>query len=116
MQLFEKIQTDRPGLAEEKLVPVLGDLAQIKLGLSDGDYDTLTEAVSVVFHVAATVRFDEPLRDAILKNVRGTREVVRMAKRMDALKVGGFFVFSFLSPPATLHETFPKRHEKQQCV
>jgi fatty acyl-CoA reductase len=42
----------------------------------------LTENVSIVFHVAATVRFDDPIHDAIIKNVRGTREVVQLAKQM----------------------------------
>lgn len=70
-----------------KLVPVMGDLSEIRLGLSDGDYNMLAKNVSIVFHVAATVRFDEPLYDAIIKNVRGTREVVQLARQMKNLKV-----------------------------
>lgn len=58
-----------------------------RLGLSDDDYGTLTRNVSIVFHVAATVRFDEPIRDAIIKNVRGTREIVALFKRMKNLSV-----------------------------
>jgi nucleoside-diphosphate-sugar epimerase len=43
--------------------------------------------VSVVFHAAATVRFDEPLRNAVLLNTRGTRELLALAKDMTNLKV-----------------------------
>jgi len=72
---------------EEKLKAVLGDMTELRLGLSDEDYDFLVENVSVVFHVAASVRFNEPIRDATIMNVRGTREVVQLAKQMKHLKV-----------------------------
>jgi len=62
-------------------------MAEIRLGINDEDYDMLVRNVSIVFHVAATVRFDEPIRDAIIKNVRGTREVVRLSEQMKNLIV-----------------------------
>lgn len=86
-QLFDKIRTENPGVAEKKIIPILGDMAEIRLGISDDDYDMLVRNVSIVFHVAATVRFDEPIRDAIIKNVRGTREVVRLSEQMKNLIV-----------------------------
>lgn len=72
---------------EEKLLPILGDMTELRLGLSDHDYNFLIKNVSVVFHVAASVRFDEPIRDATIMNVRGTREVVYLAKKMKKLTV-----------------------------
>lgn len=62
-------------------------MTELRLGLSDEEYGFLVENVSVVFHVAASVRFDEPIRDATIMNVRGTREVVQLAKQMKHLKV-----------------------------
>ncbi|XP_022171253.1 putative fatty acyl-CoA reductase CG5065 isoform X1 [Myzus persicae] len=87
LPLFDKIRTEHPGVAESKIIPVSGDLSEIRLGMSDDDYNMLVRNVSVVFHVAATVRFDEPIRDAIIKNVRGTREVVGLAAQMKNLRV-----------------------------
>jgi len=55
--------------------------------MSDDDYDLLIRNVSIVFHVAATVRFDEPIREAIIKNVRGTLEVVKLSEQMKNLIV-----------------------------
>jgi len=72
---------------EEKLFPVLGDMTELRLGLSDEEYGYLVENISVIFHVAASVRFDEPIRDATIMNVRGTREVVQLAKQMKHLEV-----------------------------
>ncbi|XP_025191043.1 putative fatty acyl-CoA reductase CG5065 [Melanaphis sacchari] len=87
LPLFDRINTEQPGVAEKKIIPVLGDMSEINLGISDDDYDMLVRNVSIVFHVAATVRFDEPLQEAIIKNVRGTREVVKLSGQMKNLIV-----------------------------
>lgn len=87
MQLFDTIKEQKPGLIESKLSPILGDMTELRLGLSDSDYDYVVKNVSVVFHVAASVRFDEPIRDATIMNVRGTREVVQLAKQMKHIVV-----------------------------
>jgi alcohol-forming fatty acyl-CoA reductase len=41
---------------------------------------------SIIFHSAASVRFDDPLKKAILLNTRGTREICELAKNMPNLK------------------------------
>ena len=56
--IFEKMQGS-PCLA--KVVALAGDISLPRLGLSDQDLDSLVENVSVIFHSAATVRFDEEL-------------------------------------------------------
>ena len=56
--IFETLK-DSPLLS--KVVAVPGDISLPKLGLSNTDISTLTEQVSVIFHSAATVRFDEDL-------------------------------------------------------
>lgn len=56
-------------------------------GISPEDKATLIKHVSFVYHVAASVRFDDRLKDAIIMNVRGTREVVVLAKQMRRLEV-----------------------------
>lgn len=86
-QLFDTIKEQKPGLMEEKLFPVQGDMTELRLGLSDDDYNFLVDNISIVFHVAASVRFDEPIRDATIMNVRGTREVVKLAKQMKHIEV-----------------------------
>lgn len=58
---FSRIRRENPALFQ-KIIPVSGDITYEGLGLSPADERILTERVSVVFHVAATIRFDEPLR------------------------------------------------------
>lgn len=61
LQLFERLQEEQPAFAD-KIVAVSSDLTQPELNLSREDQGVLTEAVNVVFHCAATIRFNEPLK------------------------------------------------------
>ena len=44
--------------------------------------------VNIVFHCAATVRFDEDLTKSIGMNVSGVLAIVALAKKMTRLEVG----------------------------
>ena len=85
-QAYDRLRSENPG-GFDKIKIVHGDCTRLGLGLSDEDRETLHREVGVVFHGAASVRFDEPLSKAVLLNVRGTREVVELAKGMLRLKV-----------------------------
>ncbi|XP_052860472.1 putative fatty acyl-CoA reductase CG5065 [Anopheles cruzii] len=85
LPLFDKLRQEAPHLLV-KMVPVRGDVSLIGLGLSAEDRDRM-QSVSVIFHVAASVRFDDPLKSAILLNTRGTRELVRFAEQLPDLRV-----------------------------
>jgi len=60
-QLFDRLREEQPGF-KEKVIPVNGDITEPGLGLNQNDRELITSAVSVVFHSAATVKFDEPLK------------------------------------------------------
>jgi len=46
----------------EKIKMVEGALEQPDLGLSEEDLHHVSDEVSIVFHTAATIKFDAPLR------------------------------------------------------
>lgn len=48
--------------ARHKVLPIAGDVTQPQLGLSPTDYQLLTSRVNIVFHVAASIKFDASLR------------------------------------------------------
>lgn len=58
--MYEYLLGENPN-ALDKLVLIEGDMSLAGLGLSDIDKKKL-ENVSVVFHSAASIRFDEPLK------------------------------------------------------
>lgn len=71
-----------------------GDCSFPGLGLTLTDRQTLISNVNIVFHAAATVRFDEKLKLAIGINVHGIRDVLDICKQMTRLKVSeSFFWF-----------------------
>lgn len=69
----------------ERVVGIDGDVCELGLGLSASDVQRMA-AVSVVYHSAASVRFDDPLHQAIIMNTRGTRELLRFAEQLRHLR------------------------------
>ncbi|XP_069690363.1 putative fatty acyl-CoA reductase CG5065 [Periplaneta americana] len=84
--LFEKLKEEMPKFCQ-KVTALSGDCIESGLGLSPSDRQLLAEEVDVVFHCAATVRFDEKLRFAVGINVRGTQSMLELAREMRRLKV-----------------------------
>ena len=69
-----------------KVKPIAGDLLLPRLGLSDADAGMLMAETGVVFHSAATVKFDEELSLSLRMNVVGTGEMLALAKKMQKLE------------------------------
>lgn len=72
----------RNGLSEDfepdRLVPVLGDLAQEKLGLSSAAYQRISEKADAIYHSGAFVNHTQPYRMLKDANVKGTEEILRL--------------------------------------
>uniref|UniRef100_A0A914ZEZ5 Fatty acyl-CoA reductase n=1 Tax=Parascaris univalens TaxID=6257 RepID=A0A914ZEZ5_PARUN len=84
--LFDRLRTENPS-AFSKLVPIGGNLLEEDLGLSQPDMHRLCEEVGIVFHCAATVKFDEALRLSIEMNVMGTQRLIALCHKMRNLLV-----------------------------
>ncbi|CAL1687696.1 unnamed protein product [Lasius platythorax] len=85
-KLFDILRSERPSVLN-KIIPIIGDVGLEDLGLQPIDREMLIEKVSIIFHVAASVRFDESLREAIFNNTRSTRDFCILAKEMKKLVV-----------------------------
>ncbi|XP_014486227.1 PREDICTED: putative fatty acyl-CoA reductase CG5065 isoform X2 [Dinoponera quadriceps] len=70
-----------------KIVPVVGELYEIDLGFTKGDTDLLTHEISLIFHFAASIRFNNDIKSATTLNVVGRRAVLDLAKRMPNLNM-----------------------------
>ncbi|CAL1681384.1 unnamed protein product [Lasius platythorax] len=70
----------------KKLIAIAGDTTVKELSLSDADKERLTSRVSVVFHMAANVKFDLSLKMAVNMNTVGTVNIVALAKQMPLLE------------------------------
>lgn len=70
-----------------QIVAIAGDCCQPNLGMSLQDRAILIREVTIVFHVAATVRFDEKMKLAVATNVRSSKDVLNLCKEIPNLKV-----------------------------
>ena len=85
LQLFDLVRSE----ARRKVVAVPADLKLLGMGLEPAWREELKQRVSVVFHAAATVRFNDPLKGSVLLNTRGTRELINLAIEMPQIAVSG---------------------------
>ncbi|XP_013135901.1 PREDICTED: fatty acyl-CoA reductase 1-like [Papilio polytes] len=76
--IFSKLHTKQPDFVN-KIIAIEGDLSQGYIGMNNDDWNKVQE-VDIIFHVAANIRFDGDLKEAIFANVRGTREVLKLGK------------------------------------
>lgn len=70
----------------QKIVAIESDITVDGLGLSQSDRSLLQEQVNIVFHSAASVKFDAPLKDNLRDNFNGTRYIVDLCATMPKLK------------------------------
>ena len=76
----------------DKVVAVAGDVTKPGLGLSPKDRQMLIDDVSVVFHSAATVKFNGPLKEFIGQNVLGTECIMQLGEEMKKLQVNDLWL------------------------
>ncbi|KAM0734480.1 Fatty acyl-CoA reductase 1 [Formica fusca] len=84
LPLYDKLREKQP-LNFKKLIVVSGDTSQENLGLSAVDRQMLTERVTIIIHNAASVKFNDSLKYAILTNTRSTRDICILAESMKNL-------------------------------
>ncbi|KAM7351638.1 fatty acyl-CoA reductase 1-like isoform 1-T2 [Cochliomyia hominivorax] len=84
-KVFDLIREKCPEVLN-KLHTIQGDGKELGLGIKPSDLE-LMKNVSMIFHMAANVKFDDPLKGSILLNTRGTYELVKIAEKLKNLVV-----------------------------
>ena len=72
---------------EERIIPVEGDICKEALAMSSEMRKQIVENVNVIINCAASVNFNEPLRDAIEINYNGARRMTDLAKECHHLEI-----------------------------
>lgn len=88
--IFDKVRSmsSQGGLnLLDKIQVIDGDIAKVNLGINASDMAMLVndESLSIVYHVAATVKFDEPLKVAIEFNLIATKTLIELCKKLKNL-------------------------------
>ncbi|KAL5006269.1 hypothetical protein ScPMuIL_015075 [Solemya velum] len=85
-QIFSKLKKECANY-KDKFHAIGGDMMQPRLGICEEDVKLLEEETNIVFHSAATIRFDEPLRVAVDMNVLGVRKMIQLCRNFKKLEV-----------------------------
>lgn len=64
---------------------MIGELSETNLGIKDDELQKLRETVNIVYHSAATIKFNTHLRTAIIINLIGTHRTIEFAKSLKNL-------------------------------
>ncbi|MEQ9237392.1 MAG: thioester reductase domain-containing protein [Coleofasciculus sp. E2-BRE-01] len=67
------------GQLSYRIIPVVGDLSQPRLGLSAEQFEKLAEQIDVIYHNGAILNFVYPYSVLKPTNVLGTQEILRLA-------------------------------------
>ncbi len=86
-QVFDLLKKTHGPDIMKKVVVVAGDVMLPNLGISEEDSKLLHNSVEIFYHCAATIRFDEPLKSAVLLNARGTKYALEFGSKMKCLEV-----------------------------
>ncbi|KAM7352868.1 putative fatty acyl-CoA reductase CG5065 isoform 2-T3 [Cochliomyia hominivorax] len=95
-KVFDLIREKCPEVLN-KLHAIQGDGKEVGLGIKPSDLE-LMKNVSMIFHIAANVKFDDPLKSSILLNTRCTYELVKIAEKLKNLVVFTHCSTGFCNP------------------
>ncbi|KAL1460838.1 hypothetical protein WDU94_012781 [Cyamophila willieti] len=107
---------ERGGVTIEKRIDSLFESVEPNLGISSSDYSLLISKVNIIFHCAATLRFDEELRFAIRTNLGSTQSALNLARKCLQLKCFTYVSTAFSNAyRQQIDEVIypPKTHYKQ---
>ncbi|XP_030557712.1 putative fatty acyl-CoA reductase CG5065 isoform X1 [Drosophila novamexicana] len=85
LPIFQRIKDERPHMLK-KVTIYQGDVTYDLLGLSGDSLKHVVENTNIVFHMAATLKLEGNLRDAIDMNLLGTKRALNVAKDMKQLE------------------------------
>jgi alcohol-forming fatty acyl-CoA reductase len=83
---FDRIREKKPQVIN-KIVAFEGDITLDGLGMSNEDLKTFYDRVNVIFHSAASIKFNDPIKIAVQNNVLPTKQLLAMGHKIKQLDV-----------------------------
>lgn len=68
------------------MVAISGELVHANMGVSEEDLETIRSTVSIVLHVAATIKFNEKIKMAVKLNIVAVRHMLALARQLKSCK------------------------------
>uniref|UniRef100_A0A1B0FI19 Fatty acyl-CoA reductase n=1 Tax=Glossina morsitans morsitans TaxID=37546 RepID=A0A1B0FI19_GLOMM len=96
-KIFGRLRLQQPNNLN-KLKFLAGNIEKENLGLSQADKTRLSQEVNIIFHSAATVRFNERLKVAAQVNAIATWNLLEFCKQMPLLKSFVYVSTAYCNP------------------
>jgi NAD(P)-dependent dehydrogenase (short-subunit alcohol dehydrogenase family) len=93
----------RWGVGEDRVVGIVGDVSQPRLGVSDADVERLGGDIDHLFHLAAVYDMTADAESQRLANVQGTHHMIELA---DAVEAGIVHMVSSIAAAGLYHGTW----------
>jgi NAD(P)-dependent dehydrogenase (short-subunit alcohol dehydrogenase family) len=93
----------RWGVGEDRVVGIVGDISEPRLGVSDSDVELLRGQIDHLFHLAAVYDMTADAETQRLANVHGTRHMVELA---EAIEAGTVHMVSSIAAAGLYHGTW----------
>ncbi|KAI5724854.1 hypothetical protein M8J77_007992 [Diaphorina citri] len=84
--IFDRLNKEVPDF-RSKIQVIPSNLESERLGLSEDSEQLIKSKVNIIFHCAASLRFDEALQKAIRANLYATKQMLNLAKECVNLKL-----------------------------
>lgn len=101
--MFERLRKSNPN-ALEKVFTIIGDVNTDDLGLNSATINDLVNEVNVVFHMAANLKLEANLKDALEQNTKGTARLLEICRKMKKLEAFLHFSTAFCSADITVFQ------------
>lgn len=101
--MCERLRSAQPN-AFNKVVLLNGDVNTENLGLESTAINKLATEVDIVFHLAATLKLEANLKDAIEHNTKGTIRLLEMCRKIKNLQALLYFSTAFCSADIDIFE------------
>ncbi|XP_031631437.1 putative fatty acyl-CoA reductase CG5065 [Contarinia nasturtii] len=98
--VFDRVRESNPEYLQ-KIVFIAGDLSKANIDISNEDLHILKKNVNIVFHLAATVRFDQSIKEAINLNTLGSMRLWDLCSQMQNLRSIIHVSTAFTNPTRT---------------
>lgn len=115
MQIFQNHST----LIKSKVVPVIGELTAENFAFADDVLREIRENVQVIFHSAATIKFNTALKAAIEINVLGTQRTLQLAKSLRHLAAYVYLSTAFCNSDyrgLIKEKVYPSRYKPEDMI
>ncbi|UWX59755.1 amino acid adenylation domain-containing protein [Chryseobacterium oranimense] len=76
---YKQYHIDRKEEQNPRIIPVIGDLSLLLLGLSEEKFKNLAGILDLIYHSGSSVNFIEPYSYMKAPNVEGLREIIKLA-------------------------------------